>query len=225
MAERDDNEREPVAGPSRRSWWERWRADGATAGSDPAAFSPPDDLIAAAERRGWTVQETAEQALAALLSDSPLRLTSEHRAVPVARGRVGSWEVLACDVRYLMPRGDLSTALYAVTAIPIPLPLPAVRVSPRRFLTHGAGGLFVVPSGNPEFDARWRILAGQDTPEIRGLAGPALQAVLLDGPDLDELWTADGHLAASRADGHREPVLAQHTGALVAALDGLRQAL
>lgn len=181
-------------------------------------------LADAATLRGWPLQEQ-DESLAPVLAQSPMRLTPEHLAAPVLRGRAGTWDLLAFDVRYRMPRGDLSAAQYAVTAVPVPLPLPALRVAPARFLTHGGAGLLVLATGDESFDARWRVLVGEDTPELRGLVGPQLRAALLAGPDLDELWTAGGQLAASRAGGHHDAVLTQHVDQLTAALAGLQQAL
>jgi hypothetical protein len=185
---------------------------------------PVSGLTSAAERRGWQVS-AEDTSLGAVLADAPLRLTAEHRAAPVARGRVQNWEVVAFDVTYLMPRGNLSHPLYAVTAVPVPIPLPVLRVTPRRFLAHGTAGLLVLPSGDDAFDARWQVLASQDTPEVRGLVGQQLRAALLAGPDLDELWTAAGHLAVSRVDGHHGALLDDHVAALTAALAGLQRAI
>jgi len=209
--------------PPRRSWWRRM-----TEGSDPeelaAAGLSVSGLRAAAERRDWPVHDE-DASLGAVLAEAPLRLTAEHRAAPVTRGWMQNWEIVAFDVVYLMPKGYLSQPLYAVTAVPVPIPLPVVRVAPRRFLTHGAAGLLVLPSGDDAFDARWQILASQDTPEMRGMAGEQLRAALLDGPDLDELWTAAGHLAISRVDGHHDGLLDEHSALLSAAMAGLQRAL
>lgn len=224
MADRPEPEpgSEEGQAPVRRSWWQRLGAGPPS--TDPAAGPQWSGLADAAERRGWPLQDQ-DPTLAPLLAGAPLRLTAEHRAAPVLRGRVGTWDLLACDVRYVMPRGELSPAQYAVTALPVPIPLPVLRISPRRFLSHGTAGLLLVPTGEADFDARWRVLAEQDTPEVRGLIGPDLQAALLDGPDVDELWTAAGHLAASRADGHHEVLLDLHASLLTAAMTGLQRAL
>ncbi len=217
-----DGPRESAA-PRRRSWWRRM-----TEGPGPeelaAAGLSPSGLTDAAARRGWPVHDE-DASLATVLAEAPLRLTTEHRAAPVARGNVQNWELLAFDVVYLMPNGEYTRPLYAVTAVPVPIPLPVVRATPRRFMTHGGSGLLLLPSGDEEFDARWRVLTSQDTPEIRGLVGELLRAVLLDGPDLDELWTAAGHLAVSRAEGHHDALLEQHSALLSAAMAGLQRAL
>lgn len=208
--------------PVRRGWWQRLL--GGTEPGDPTAALWCSGLAAAAERRGWPVQDE-DRTLDGLLAGAPLRLTAEHRAAPVLRGRAGTWDLVACDVRYLMPRGDLSPAQYAVTAVPVLLPLPPIRIAPRRFLAHDSAGLLVVPTGEPDFDRRWRVLAAQDTPEVRALIGPDLQAVLLDGPDIDEVWTAAGYLAASRADGHHDALLDAQAVLLTAAMAGLQRSL
>lgn len=207
------------AGP-RRGWWQRLVAGPV----DSATGLQCSGLAPAAERRGWPMLEV-DLTLGPLLAEAPLWLTAEHRAAPVLRGRSGTWDVLACEVRYLMPRGELSMAQYAVTALPVPLPLPVLRISPRRFLNHATSGLLLVPTGAPDFDGRWRVLASQDSPEVRGVIGPDLQAALLAGPDIDEVWTAAGHLAASRADGHHDVLIDQHASLLSAAMTGLQRAL
>ncbi|MBA2552550.1 MAG: hypothetical protein H0V10_02400 [Geodermatophilaceae bacterium] len=181
-------------------------------------------LRAAAERRGWPVSDE-DASLGAVLTEAPLRLTAEHRAAPVTRGRVQNWELVAFDVVYLMPNANHSRPLYAVTAVPVPIPLPVVRVAPRRFLTHGGAGLLLLTSGDEAFDSRWRVLASQDTPEVRALVGEQLRAVLLDGPDLDEMWTAAGHLAVSRVDGQHDGLIDEHSTLLSAAMAGLQRAV
>lgn len=223
MADRPAPDPDPSApdqaGP-RRSWWQRLVAGPV----DPATGLQWSGLAAAAEHRGWSMLDE-DPTLAPLLADAPLRLTAEHRAAPVLRGRSGTWDALACEVRYLMPRGELSLAQYAVTALPVPLPLPLLRISPRRFLNHATSGLLLVPTGAEAFDGRWRVLASQDSPELRGVIGPDLQATLLDSPDVDEVWTAAGHLAASRADGHHDALIDVHLNLLSAAMTGLQRAL
>lgn len=214
---------QPEAAPRRRSLWRRL-TEGPDAEELAAAGVPTSGLRDAAERRGWAVHEE-DASLGAVLLEAPLRLTPEHRAAPVARGQVQSWELVAFDVVYLMPKGYYSRTLYAVTAVPVPIPLPVLRLAPRRFLTHGAAGLLLLPTGDDVFDTRWQVLADQDTPEVRGIVGEQLRAGLLDGPDLDEMWTAAGHLAISRVDGHDDGLLDEHSGLLSAAMAGLQRAL
>jgi len=210
---------QPAASPRRRLW--RRMTEGPELADAVAATS---HLRAAAERRGWPVHDE-DASLRVVLTEAPLRLSAEHRAAPVTRGRVQNWELVAFDVVYLMPNGHHSRPLYAVTAVPVPIPLPVVRVAPRRFLTHGGAGLLLLPSGDEAFDSRWRVLASQDTPEVRGLVGEQLRAALLDGPDLDELWTAAGHLAVSRVDGQHDGLIDEHSSVLSAAMAGLQRAV
>lgn len=219
----DPDEPKRYAVPPRRSWWQRM-TEGPSPEELAAAGVSVGGLRAAAERRGWPVHDE-DASLGAVLAEAPLRLTAEHRAAPVTRGQVQNWELVAFDVVYLMPKGYHSQPLYAVTAVPVPIPLPVLRVAPRRFLSHGAAGLLLLPSGDDAFDARWQVLASQDTPEVRGLVGEQLRAALLSGPDLDEVWTAAGHLATSRADGHHDGLLDEHSNVLAAAMAGLQCAL
>ncbi|MBA3524535.1 MAG: hypothetical protein H0T85_08300, partial [Geodermatophilaceae bacterium] len=141
------------------------------------------------------------------------------------QGRAGSWDVLALEVRYRMPKGQLAPAQYAVTAMAVPLPLPLLRIAPRRFLSHGTAGLLLLPTDDEVFESRWRVLASADAPELRGISGVRLRAALVAGPDLDELWTAAGYLAVSRAGPHHGTVLSEHIGLLGEAMAGLQTAL
>lgn len=205
-----------------RGWWQRL-----VEGPDELAMAQGShgwDLREAAAARGWAVRDTDPE-LAALLQGAPMRLSPEHLAAPVTHGHAGSWEVLALDVRYRMPKGGLAPAQYAVTAVAVPLPLPPLRIAPRRFLSHGTAGLLVLPTEDETFESRWRVLAGQDAPELRGISGPRLRAALVAGPDLDELWTAAGYLAVSRAGAHSNAVLTEHTRLLTEAMAGLQSAL
>ena len=231
MADRPPDAPDPSpedAAPPRRSWWRRVTEGQSSEPLAAAGLSrsavPTTGLAAAAERRGWPVYDE-DASLGAVLAEAPLRLTGEHRAAPVTRGGVQNWELLAFDVVYLMPKGYYSQPLYAVTAVPVPIPLPVVRLAPRRFLSHGTAGLLVLTSGDDAFDARWLVLADHDTPEVRGVMGEQLRAALLGGPDLDELWTAAGHLAVSRVDGHHDGLLDEHSGLLAAAMAGLQRAV
>lgn len=229
MAEHPDPRGQDEGGPPRpderpRGWWRRW-VEPLTA--EQRALTENGygwDLREAAGARGWTVRDT-EPELAPLLRGAPLRLTAEHLAAPVVRGRSGSWDVTALEVRYRMPKGDLAPAQYAVTAMAVPLPLPALRIAPRRFLSHGTAGLLVLPTDDETFESRWRVLAAADAVELRGISGPRLRAALVAGPDLDELWTAGGYLAVSRAGAHHGTLLADHTRLLDEAMAGLQAAL
>ncbi|MGI8531862.1 MAG: hypothetical protein ACR2KN_02555 [Geodermatophilaceae bacterium] len=230
-------------GEPRRGWWRRsvggsdapgpaFGSSGSGGGIEDGIEGGIEDGIApfaaglrdAAASRGWPVQEQ-DASLSAVLEQAPLRLTREYLAAPVTRGYAGSWELVAFDVVYRMPKGQLTAPLYAVTAVPVPIPLPALRVSPRRFLTRGGTGLLVLPTGDDAFEARWRVLVETDTPQVRGVVTEPLRAALLAGPDIDELWTAGGHLAASRADGHHDQLLTEHSALLTAAMAGLQRSL
>ncbi|MBM7806607.1 hypothetical protein JOD57_002444 [Geodermatophilus bullaregiensis] len=177
-------------------------------------------------QHGWTVSDgTAPEdaVLAELVATAPVRTTRDHRAAGVMRGRAGALELVAFDVvfvdkRYTVPQ-------YAVTAAPVLLPLPGLRLSPARFWRHRTGGLVPVPSGDEVFDARWVLLAAEDGGAVRRLvADPAVRGLLLGTDDGDEFWAAAGHLAAIRPDGHRPELLEHHArllGAMVSALAGV----
>ena len=110
---------------------------------------------------------------------------------------------------------------YAVTAAPMLGQLPVFRLSPARFWRHRTGGMVPLPTGNPEFEARWLLLAGEDDPRLRRLAqDPQVQALLLGTDDGDEFWSGAGHVAAVRPDGHR-PQLLEHHARLLTAIVGV----
>ncbi|MEX5720206.1 hypothetical protein [Geodermatophilus maliterrae] len=177
-------------------------------------------------QHGWAISDgTAPEdaVLAELVATAPVRATKDHRPAGVMRGRAGALELVAFDVvfvdkRYTVPQ-------YAVTAAPVLLPLPGLRLSPARFWRHRTGGLVPVPSGDEVFDARWVLLAGEDGEAVRRLvADPAVRGLLLGTDDGDEFWAAAGHLAAIRPDGHRPELLEHHArllGAMVSALAGV----
>ena len=99
-------------------------------------------------------------------------------------------------------------------------PFPGFRLSPARFWKHRTGGLLPIPSGDHAFDSRWLLLAAEDGPQVRRLAGdPTVQGLLLDTDDGDEFWSAAGHVAAIRPDGHR-PQLIEHHARLLTAVVG-----
>ena len=110
---------------------------------------------------------------------------------------------------------------YAVTAVPLLGAVPGFRLSPARFWKHRTGGLMPVPSGNEAFDLRWSLLGRPRTPRsVRRLVqDPTVQGLLLGTDDGDEFWTAAGHVAAVRPDGHR-PQLLEHHARLLTALVG-----
>jgi hypothetical protein len=178
-----------------------------------------------AAQHGWQVSDgsgPADAPLAELVATAPVRATKDHRAATVLRGRYGTLELVAFDIvyesgRYLVPQ-------WAVTAAPLLVPPPSFRLSPARFWKHRTGGLMQIPSGDEAFDARWVLLAAEDSPEIRRLGqDPEVHRLLLGTDDGDEFWSAVGHVAAIRPDGHRPSLLEHHARlltAVVAALTG-----
>ena len=188
----------------------------------PGELPSPQDpfgLRSWALEHGWTVSDGTgprDAALAELLAAAPVRLGKEHRPAGVLRGRYGPLELVAFDV--VFPLGRSLRHEYAVTAAPLLGAVPRLRLSPARLWKHGIGGLVQVPSGDPEFDRRWTLLAAEDGPQVRHLAqDPTVRGLLLDTDDGDEFWTAGGHLAAIRPDGHR-PALLEHHGRLLTAV-------
>jgi hypothetical protein len=177
-----------------------------------------------AARQGWTLSDGTDPrdaVLQELVDTAPARrIGREHHPSGVMRGRAGSIELVAFDVRFVHKR--LSEVQYAITAAPVLLPLPRLRLSPARLWKHGTGGLLQLPSGDAEFDTRWVLLAEQDTPELRRLvADPTLRGLLLASDDGDEFWTAAGHLAAIRPFRHRASLIEHHARLLAAALGAL----
>ncbi len=176
-------------------------------------------------QHGWTVSDgTAPEdaALAELVATAPVRATRDHRPTGVMRGRVGTVELVAFDITFVDKR--YSVPEYAVTAAPVLLPLPGLRLSPVRFWRHRTGGLLHVPSGDDAFDARWALLTAEDGLAVRRLVGDeTVRGLLLGSDDGDEFWAAAGHLAAVRPDGQRPELIEHHArllGAMVAALAG-----
>lgn len=196
-----------------------------TPGVVEEVFGYTGDLVGAqgwALQHGWTVSDgssAADAQLADLIAGAPMmRLSKEHRPASVMRGRYGSLEMVAFDVVYVS--GRYVVPQYAVTAVPMLLAVPPFRLSPARFWKHRVGGLVPVPSGNETFDVRWSLLAGEDSPQLRRLVqDPTVQGLLLGTDDGDEFWTAAGHVAAVRPDGHR-PELLEHHVRLLSALVG-----
>ncbi|MGY1807587.1 hypothetical protein ACI8AF_09470 [Blastococcus sp. SYSU D00669] len=216
----------PPAGEPRRGLFGGPRRR--TSGAAEQVFAYQGDLVGAqtwAVQHGWAVSDGTgpqDAVLAELIATAPVRLTKDHRPAAVVRGRVGTTDLVAFDVvfesrRYRVPE-------YAVTAAPVLLPLPRMRLAPARFWKHGTGGLLQIPSGDEEFDLRWVLLATEDSPDLRRLVGdPTLRGLLLGSDDGDEFWTAAGHVAAIRPDGHRPSLIEHHArllGAVLAALAG-----
>lgn len=189
-------------------------------------FRNEGDVVGAqgwALHNGWTISDGSspeDAVLRELIDSAPVRATKDHRAASVLRGRGGSLELVAFDVvyasgRYVVPE-------YAVTAAPVLGTVPRFRLSPARFWKHGIAGMVPIASGNEHFDARWLLLAAEDTPQVHRLAGdPAVQGLLLGTDDGDEFWSAAGHVAAIRPDGHRPQLIEHHTRLLTAVVGAL----
>ena len=190
------------------------------------AFTNESDLVGAqgwALQHGWTVSDGSapeDAVLRELVSSAPVRPSKEHRPASVLRGRGGNLELVAFDVLYASGRHVVPE--YAVTAAPVLGTVPTFRLTPARFWKHRIGGLLPIPSGNEAFDARWQLLAVEDGPQVRRLvADPAVQGLLMGSDDGDEFWSAAGHVAVIRPDGHRPQLIEHHTrllGAVVGAL-------
>jgi hypothetical protein len=193
-------------------------------------FAYQGDAVGAqgwAVQQGWTISDgtTPEDAvLAELVRTSPVRATKDHRPAGVMRGRYGTLDLVAFDVLYAS--GRYAVPEYAITAAPMLGVLPPLRLSPARFWKHRTGGLVQVPSGDPAFDARWVLLAAEDSPAARALVGDAtVRGLLLGTDDGDEFWTAGGHIAAIRPDGHRPELIEHHARLLTAVVSALAPAL
>ena len=187
-------------------------------------FAYQGDLVGAqgwALQHGWSITDGTgpeDAVLAELVASSPVRPTKDHRAAGVLRGRAGNLELVAFDVVY--PLGRSWVAQYAITAAPLLAAVPGFRLSPARFWRHRTGGLVPMVSGNEQFDARWLLLVAEDDPRLQRLArDPGVQALLLGSDDGDEFWSAAGHVAAVRPDGHR-PQLIEHHARLLTAIVG-----
>lgn len=189
-------------------------------------FQDQGDVVGAqgwALQHGWTITDGSgpeDAVLGELIASAPVRATKDHRAASVLRGRGGNLELVAFDVVYAS--GRYAVTEYAVTAAPVLGAVPQFRLSPARFWRHGTGGLLPIVSGNEQFDLRWLLLAAEDTPQVRRLAGdPAVQGLLLGTDDGDEFWSAAGHVAAIRPDGHRPLLIEHHTRLLTAVVGAL----
>jgi hypothetical protein len=203
-----------------------WPA-GEDAGQPAVLAEDPFGLRAEAAQRGWTVSDGTgpdDAVLRELLAAGPVRLGREHRPAGVLRGRWGTLDLVAFDVVH--PLGRRLLYAYAVTAAPLLGDVPSLRLAPARFWKHRTTGLLPVPSGDPEFDARWTLLAAEDGPQVRRLVeDPTVRGLLLGSDDGDEFWTAGGggwtggHVAAIRPDAHR-PLLLEHHARLLTAVVG-----
>jgi len=174
-----------------------------------------------AQQWGWvpsdgTGPEDAE--LLPLLQSAPVRPGRDDRPSRVLRGRGDGLDLVAFDIA--SPTGRSWVSTHAVTAAPVLGAVPGFRLSPARLWRHGTGGLLQIPSPDPEFDRRWVLLAAEDSPQVRRLAGdPLLRQSLLGSDDGDELWSAAGFVAAVRPDPNR-PQLIEHHARLLAAIAG-----
>ncbi|MGZ4538051.1 MAG: hypothetical protein ACXVXT_01955 [Blastococcus sp.] len=193
-------------------------------GAFAEVFANEGDLVGAqgwALQHGWSISDGTgpeDAVLADLVASSPVRPTKDHRAAGVLRGRAGTLEMVAFDVVY--PLGRSWVAQYAITAAPLLTAVPGFRLSPARFWRHRTGGLVPMVSGNEQFDARWLLLVAEDDPRLQRLArDPGVQGLLLGSDDGDEFWSAAGHVAAIRPDGHR-PQLIEHHARLLTAIVG-----
>jgi hypothetical protein len=170
---------------------------------------------------GWVPSDgtgAQDAPLAELVRSAPVRPSREDTPGNVVRGRGLGLDLVAFDIvyvsgRYVVPR-------WAVTAAPVLGEVPGFRLSPARLWKHRTGGLVQIPSGDPEFDARWVLLATGDGPRVRHLAADGeVRQLLLGTDDGDELWSAAGFVAAIRPDGHR-PQLIEHHARLLATVVG-----
>jgi hypothetical protein len=203
-----------------------WEPPGWNLPSAPQPEAAPDDPFGArawALQHGWTVSDGSgpgDAALQELLASAPVRPGKEARAAGVLRGRAGTLDLVAFDIAY--PLGRHLVPRYAVTAAPLLVPVPALRLTPARFWKHRTGGLVPVVSGDDTFDSRWMLLAAEDGPQVRRLAqDPTVHGLLLGTDDGDEFWTAAGHVAAVRPDGHRPQLLEHHARLLTAIVGAL----
>ncbi|MFW3171552.1 hypothetical protein [Geodermatophilus sp. CPCC 206100] len=189
-------------------------------------FSYQGDPVGAqgwALQHGWEISDGTGQedaVLAELVASAPVRATRDHRPAGVMRGRYGALELVAFDVLYAS--GRYAVPEYAITAAPVLQSVPGLRLSPARFWKHRTGGLVQVPSGDPEFDARWVLLAAEDGPAPRRLVeDETVRGLLLGTDDGDEFWTAGGFVAAIRPDGHRPELIEHHARMLTAVVGAL----
>jgi hypothetical protein len=173
-----------------------------------------------AVRHGWTLSDGTgpqDAVLQELIDTAPARrIGKDHHPAGIVRGRAGSIDLVAFDVRY--ESGRHRQVEYAVTAAPVLLPLPRMRLTPARFWKHRTGGLVPVDTGDPAFDSRWVLYTAEDWPGVRALAADAaVRGLLMNTDDGDEFWSAAGHVAAIRPDGHR-PLLIEHHARLLTAI-------
>jgi hypothetical protein len=177
------------------------------------------DLAAWGQAYGWTASDGTgpeDAVLVELTRSAPVRPAKSEVPSNVLRGRADGLDLVAFDI--VSPYGRGWVATHAVTAAPVLGQLPGFRLTPARFWRHGTGGLLQLPSGDPEFDTRWVLLAAEDSPQLRRVVeDPVVRQALLGSDDGDELWSAVGFVAAIRPDGHR-PLLVEHHARILAAV-------
>jgi hypothetical protein len=181
----------------------------------------PVGVQAWALHHGWVPSDGTDPQdapLAELVRSAPVRPAREDRPANVVRGRGLGLDLVAFDIVYAS--GRMVVPRWAVTAAPVLGEVPGFRLSPARLWKHRTAGLLQLPSGDPEFDTRWVLLAAADDPRLRGVAeDPVVRQLLLGTDDGDELWSAAGFVAAVRPDGHR-PQLIEHQARLLAVVVG-----
>ncbi|MEU2347688.1 hypothetical protein [Modestobacter sp. NPDC049651] len=207
----------PVPPPAPGPAPDRSRPDAERAFADQG---DPWGTLAWAASIGWSSSDGTgpeDAALAELVRSAPVRPGKEDRPGNVVRGRGPGIDLVACDI--VSPLGrDRWVSTHAITAAPLLGAVPGFRLSPARFWKHRTGGLLQLPSGDPEFDARWVLLAAEDGPAVRGVvASPEVRQLLLGSDDGDELWSAAGFVAAVRPDGQR-PALVEHQARILTAV-------
>jgi hypothetical protein len=216
---------EPVRQPGQQQGWglfgPRRRREPGAAEQVFRRETDPVGVQAWALHHGWVPSDGTgpqDAPLADLVRSAPVRPAKEDRPGNVVRGRGMGLDLVAFDVVYETPR--YAVPRWAVTAAPVLGELPAFRLSPARLWKHRTAGLLQVPSGDPEFDTRWVLLAAADGPQVRQVVeDPVVRQLLLGTDDGDELWSAAGFVAAVRPDGHR-PQLIEHHARLLAVVVG-----
>lgn len=195
-------------------------------GAAEQVFRPETDPVgvqAWALHHGWVPSDGTgpeDAPLAELVRTAPVRPAKEDRPANVVRGRGMGLDLVAFDVVYETPR--YAVPRWAVTAAPVLGTVPSFRLSPARLWKHRTGGLLQVPSGDPEFDTRWVLLAAADDPQLRRLVtDDVVRQLLLGTDDGDELWSAAGFVAAVRPDGHRPQLIEHHARVLAVVVGAL----
>jgi hypothetical protein len=195
-----------------------------------------DDVFASQANRGgtaawlrqhnWTPIDASDNRFSdagELVRTAPARrIGDDHHPRNVRAGDAGQAQGLAFEIGVDAATGWIPE--WAVTALTCAPSAPTVRWTPARLWSHNPTKLVQLPSGNADFDARWRILSTSDDELSRRVAAdPAAQQALLATDDGDDTWTAAGHVAALRPDGHRPELLTHHLqllSVLKGSLDG-----